>query len=201
MERVGSLGTCVRWGCAPRVWTCTRGWQRLPAPRASVAVHHGTAIISPVQMGATVGGVSYAIPLDVAWRDSSGGWHQGDRPSCLPATITSDFSRLAKVRKTTGRRGIGAPGDDEHVGPTCLRAGSASSVLHHAAWRAIGTSLSGRQAQHVHQRPFVAGRGQKAGALRANSCALARSAGRSQPARTARCAAARAFSTYAAFEP
>ncbi len=65
---------------------------------ASVAVHHGTAVISPVQMGATAGGVSYAIPLDVAWKDSSGGWHQGDRPSCLPATITSAPVTFAAVK-------------------------------------------------------------------------------------------------------
>jgi hypothetical protein len=56
---------------------------------ASVAVHHGTAVITPAQIGVTVDGVSYGIPLDVQWKDSSGGWHQGDRPRCLPATVTS----------------------------------------------------------------------------------------------------------------
>jgi hypothetical protein len=56
---------------------------------ASVAVHHGTAVITPVQIGATADGISYGIPLDVQWKDSSGGWHEGDRPSCLPATVSS----------------------------------------------------------------------------------------------------------------
>lgn len=56
---------------------------------ASVAVRHGTAVITPDQIGVNSGGVSYAIPLDVPWKDAEGGWHEGDRPSCLPATLTS----------------------------------------------------------------------------------------------------------------
>jgi hypothetical protein len=57
--------------------------------KASVAVRHGTAVITPVQMGVTSGGVSYAIPLDVPWKDQDGGWHEGERPACLPSSLTS----------------------------------------------------------------------------------------------------------------
>ena len=64
---------------------------------ASVAVHHGTAIISPMQIGATADGVSYAIPIDVPWKDS-GGWHQGSRPSCLPSTTPSAPVTFAAVK-------------------------------------------------------------------------------------------------------
>jgi hypothetical protein len=56
---------------------------------ASVAVHHGTAQVTPAQVGVNADGVSYDIPLDVPWRDAAGGWHEGERPSCLPTTVTS----------------------------------------------------------------------------------------------------------------
>ncbi|MGZ6804626.1 MAG: hypothetical protein ACXVFU_16400 [Nocardioidaceae bacterium] len=72
---------------------------------ASVAVHHGTAVISPVQIAATAGGVTYDIPLDVQWKDSSGGWHEGDRPSCLPATSSSAPVTFGAVKYELG--GVG----------------------------------------------------------------------------------------------
>ena len=70
----------------------------LHASRASVAMHHGNAQITVAQIGVNADGVSYSIPLDVDWKDSSGGWHQGDRPSCLPATVTSAPVTFAAVK-------------------------------------------------------------------------------------------------------
>ena len=65
---------------------------------ASVAVHRGIAAITPYQVGVNAGGVSYDIPLDVPWKDASGGWHEGDRPSCLPATQTNARVTFGAVR-------------------------------------------------------------------------------------------------------
>ena len=66
--------------------------------KATVAVHQGTAVITPYQIGASARGVSYNSPLDIPWKDREGGWHSGERPSCLPSTITSAPVTFAAVK-------------------------------------------------------------------------------------------------------
>ena len=53
-----------------------------------VHVAQGNAYASEYQISVTTGGWSYNIPLDVRWRasDAQGGWHEGSRPACLPAS-------------------------------------------------------------------------------------------------------------------
>ncbi len=46
----------------------------------------GTAHSTEAQIGLEGDDWTYNIPLDVQWTDSSGGWHEGERPACLPAS-------------------------------------------------------------------------------------------------------------------
>jgi len=52
----------------------------------STHVATGYAYASPLQISAFSQGWSYEIPLHVRWLDSTGGWHEGSRPVCLPAS-------------------------------------------------------------------------------------------------------------------
>jgi hypothetical protein len=51
----------------------------------SATVRTCPVYVAPTQATATCDNVAYAIPLDnVVWRDAAGGWHDGQRPACLP---------------------------------------------------------------------------------------------------------------------
>jgi hypothetical protein len=55
--------------------------------RSGVSIHTGTAHSVEAQIS-IVGsdGWVYGVPLDVNWTDTTGGWHEGSRPDCLPPT-------------------------------------------------------------------------------------------------------------------
>ena len=53
---------------------------------ATVTVRVGHAISTPFQIAILTTGWTYAVPLDVTWRDIEGTWHLGSRPTCLPPT-------------------------------------------------------------------------------------------------------------------
>jgi hypothetical protein len=53
--------------------------------RSGVSIHTGKAHSVQAQISITGDdGWVYGVPLDVNWSDASGGWHEGDRPVCLP---------------------------------------------------------------------------------------------------------------------
>jgi len=54
--------------------------------RNSTHMASGYAYATSEQISASSDGWSYDIPLNVSWKDSTGTWHQGSRPACLPAS-------------------------------------------------------------------------------------------------------------------
>ena len=54
--------------------------------RSSSHITSGYAYATPDQISASSHGWSYDIPLNVMWRDATGGLHEGSRPACLPAS-------------------------------------------------------------------------------------------------------------------
>ena len=53
--------------------------------RSGVSIYTGKAHSTQFQIS-LIGedGWVYGVPLDVYWTDTSGTWHEGDRPNCLP---------------------------------------------------------------------------------------------------------------------
>jgi hypothetical protein len=108
-----SAGRAMSW---PRLSLRRRTWLVVLALLAAVAVggtsyaigshHHGAqthvatgyAYASPLQISAFSGGWSYDIPLDVRWLGTVGGWHEGSRPACLPASTGQLQSSSAGFR-------------------------------------------------------------------------------------------------------
>jgi hypothetical protein len=57
--------------------------------RPTVSVHTSVPSSAEGAISATTDGWSYSIPLDgVVWIDSTGSFHDSDRPACLPASGT-----------------------------------------------------------------------------------------------------------------
>jgi hypothetical protein len=55
--------------------------------RSGVSIYTGKAHSTQAQISITgQDGWVYGVPLDVHWTDAGGGWHEGDRPQCLPPT-------------------------------------------------------------------------------------------------------------------
>jgi hypothetical protein len=53
--------------------------------RSGVSIYTGKAHSTQAQISITgADGWVYSVPLDVNWTDAGGGWHEGDRPDCLP---------------------------------------------------------------------------------------------------------------------
>lgn len=50
----------------------------------AVAVRIGSPHSTPFQVSIQADGWVYDVPLNVQWRDATGGWHEGIRPTCLP---------------------------------------------------------------------------------------------------------------------
>jgi hypothetical protein len=46
----------------------------------------GRAYSTPYQIGVTVDGWTYGIPVSVPWYDATGAFHEDGRPGCLPAS-------------------------------------------------------------------------------------------------------------------
>ncbi len=58
----------------------------------------GTAHSTATQIGVEGDDWSYNVPLHVRWTDAGGGWHEGERPRCLPPSDTPlDGIRLTVV--------------------------------------------------------------------------------------------------------
>ncbi len=76
-----------------------------------VSYHTGTAYSAEAQIGATVNGTGYAVPLSLPWLAVDGAWHDGgDRPACLPPTFV-DVAQLRRHRPRHRRGHELGPGD------------------------------------------------------------------------------------------
>jgi hypothetical protein len=64
---------------------------------AGTHVATGYAYASPLQISAVSNGWSYEIPLHVRWLGSVGGWHEGSRPACLPASTARTPAKFGWV--------------------------------------------------------------------------------------------------------
>jgi hypothetical protein len=69
---------------------------------SSTHLASGYAYASPYQISATSHGWAYDIPLTIRWRDGDGGWHEGSRPACLPASTQNQPVRFAWVPVDAG---------------------------------------------------------------------------------------------------
>ena len=61
--------------------------------RPAVRWHTGFASSMPEQIAAEADGLAFRIPIDVAWFDSKGSYHDGGRPSCV-----SEIGHIDRVR-------------------------------------------------------------------------------------------------------
>lgn len=74
--------------------------------RSAASEYVGDAYSTELQIGIRTDDWSYDVPLDVRWTDSTGQWHEGSRPECLPPERGSlSGIRFAAVPVET--RGIG----------------------------------------------------------------------------------------------
>ena len=70
---------------------------------------HGLAHSAEGAISAEADGWTYGIPLDVAWTDQTGSWHDRGRPACLPpssADIPISFQAVGATAGGVGWRGV-----------------------------------------------------------------------------------------------
>jgi hypothetical protein len=66
----------------------------------------GTAHSTDLQISIESDGWTYDVPLAVQWTDGNGGWHEGDRPDCLPPT-TGEIAGIRFSAVPVETRGLG----------------------------------------------------------------------------------------------
>src|SRR3989442_14287335 len=59
------------------------GWIR---SGSGVSMHTGMVYSAGTISSEPIDGWTYGIPVDVAWTDVNGSWHDHGRPDCLPAS-------------------------------------------------------------------------------------------------------------------
>ncbi len=90
----GRTGTFVSWGtlamaAAVIAVLAAFGGYWIGSSRGAAFETVGTAHSTGAQIGVEGDDWSYDVPLHVRWTDVEGGWHEGERPECLPPSDTA----------------------------------------------------------------------------------------------------------------
>ena len=72
---------------------------------STVTMHQAVPMSAPGAISIEADGWTYGVPMDVAWVDRTGSWHEQGRPECLPPEGTSVPVRFASVDVSIGGAG------------------------------------------------------------------------------------------------